>query len=424
MFFAEREAAKLAVPPGAAARPVARVAVVGGGTMGTGIAMSFANAGMPVTVIEQDEERVARSLAAIRATYEAAASRGNLSTTRLAERLDLIGGASGIENVAGADLVIEAVFEDIEVKQDAFRRIDRHAKPGAVLATNTSFLDVDRIADVTGRPEDVLGMHFFSPANVMQLCEIVQARKTGPSALLTARDVARKIGKVPVIVGQCDGFVGNRMLRVRSRQVERLLLAGVPPWEIDAAITGFGLPMGPLAMADLAGLDLGWKAAGNGGRSKVTDALCEAGRFGQKNARGYYRYDAGSRVPQPEPEVERIIRDLRDQLGARPGTVDAPELLERLLYPMINEGFRILAEGIATRPGDIDAIWVHGYGWPAYRGGPMYHADEIGLPHLAERLTTHAESQGDASLRPAPLLEELVRSGGSLREWREREAPV
>lgn len=417
-FFAERQAGKIAAPAGHTAREVSHVAVIGGGMMGVGIAMSFANAGLPVTLIEQDAQRLEISLGAIGKTYEAQIARGGLSAEEMAARRRMLRGAVGIEAVGDADLVVEAVFEDMELKKEIFRRIDRHAKPGAVLATNTSYLDIDAMADATGRPSDVLGMHFFSPANVMKLCEIIRASGTGVDALLTVRDVAKRIGKVPVVVGLCDGFVGNRMLSARSRQVERLLLSGALPRQIDAVVTGFGMPMGPLAMGDLAGLDIGWKSKGGGSRrSKVSDALCESGRFGQKNGKGYYRYEDGQRTPQPDPEVDRIIADLRARLGMERQDISSEEILERLLYPVMNEGFRILEEGIAARAGDIDVVWIHGYGWPIHHGGPMYHADQIGLAKIAERLSCYAERQDDPALKPSGLLLDLARSGRTVGEW-------
>lgn len=417
-FFAERQAAKVETPAGDVGRQVAQVAVIGGGLMGRGIAMSFANAGLPVTLIEQDDERLENSLLAIGKAYEAQAARSGLSEADLAKRHSAVAGAVGIGAVAEADLVVEAVFEDIELKKEVFRQIDRHAKPGAVMATNTSYLDVDAIANVTERPSDVLGMHFFSPANVMKLCEIVRAGKTSMEALLTVRDVAKRIGKVPVVVGMCDGFVGNRMLSARSKQVERLLLSGALPQQIDKVITDFGMPMGPLAMGDLAGLDIGWKSRESSGRrSKVTDALCEAGRFGQKNGKGYYRYEPSQRAPLPDPETDRIIAGLRARLGMAGQDVSSQEILERLLYPIINEGCRILEEGIASRAGDIDVVWIRGYGWPIYRGGPMYHADQIGLKKIAERLSCYAGHLDDPALRPSNLLLELAHSGRPLADW-------
>jgi 3-hydroxyacyl-CoA dehydrogenase len=297
----------------------------------------------------------------------------------------------------------------MDLKKHVFADLDRVAKAGAVLATNTSTLDVDQIAQATTRPQDVLGTHFFSPANVMRLLEIVRGAKTSPDALVTAVALGRRIGKVPVTVGVCYGFVGNRMLARRSVEAERLLLEGALPQEVDAAVTGFGFPMGPFAMADMAGLDVGWRIRkGRSERNEIEDALCEAGHFGQKTGKGYFRYDSGSRTPRPDPEVEQTILDASSRLGIARRQIAQEEIVERMIFPMINEGARILEEGIATRPGDIDVIWVYGYGWPVWRGGPMYYADQQGLAHIRDRLTLYAERSGDATLRPAVRLRRLA----------------
>ncbi len=303
--------------------------------------------------------------------------------------------------------MIEAVFEEMDLKQRLFAALDAVAKPGAILATNTSTLDVNEIAASTRRPEAVLGMHFFSPANVMRLLEIVRGAKTSFEALATALAVAPVIGKVPVVVGVCDGFVGNRMLHKRGVQAERMLLEGASPQEIDRALTDFGFPMGPFAMGDLAGLDVGWRIRRARGQSApVADALCEAGRFGQKTGAGYYRYEG--REPTPDPEVDRIAAEAAEKLQIRRRKIGRDEILDRLLLPMLNEAARILEEGIAIRPGDIDVVWLNGYGWPGYRGGPMWYADRIGSRRLRDRLLALAEQTGDASLRPAALIERLA----------------
>jgi 3-hydroxyacyl-CoA dehydrogenase len=304
------------------------------------------------------------------------------------------------------------VYEEMDLKKQVFAEVDRMAKTGAVLATNTSTLDVDQIAQATTRPQDVLGTHFFSPANVMRLLEIVRGAATSPDALVTAVALGRQLAKVPVTVGVCYGFVGNRMLARRSVETERLLLEGALPHEVDAAVTGFGFPMGPFAMADMAGLDVGWRIRkGRGERSEIEDALCEAGHFGQKTGKGYFRYDAGSRTPLPDPEVEQTILDASSRLGITRRAVAPEEIIERMIFPMINEGARILEEGIATRPGDIDVIWVYGYGWPVWRGGPMYYADRLGLVHIRDRLTLYAERSGDETLRPATRISRLAAEG-------------
>jgi 3-hydroxyacyl-CoA dehydrogenase len=298
------------------------------------------------------------------------------------------------------------------VKKEVFAALDIYARPGAVLASNTSYLNINEIASVTARPQDVLGMHFFSPANVMKLCEIVRSAKTAPEVLMTAVAVAKRIGKVPVIVGVCDGFVGNRMLAARIKESDKLLFEGALPRQVDAVVAGSGMPMGPFAMLDLAGLDIGWRSRKDRGiKSEIADALCEAGRFGQKTGKGYYRYDAGSRAPLPDPEVEKLILDTCARLGVKRRDVSDEEILERMNFPMVNEGARILEEGIAARPSDIDVVWLYGYGWPVYRGGPMYGADQVGLKHVADRLSYYAGATNDPSLEPAPLLRRLAAEG-------------
>ncbi|UVO35771.1 enoyl-CoA hydratase/isomerase family protein [Bradyrhizobium arachidis] len=412
-FFAEREASKIAgVPEGIKSRPVNRVAILGAGTMGGGIAMSFANAGVPVTLIETGEEQLKRGMGIMQKNWEATAARGGIPADAPAKRMALINGVVGIENVGDADLVIEAVFETMAVKQEVFGKLDQYVKPGAVLASNTSYLNIDEIAKATKRPQDVLGMHFFSPANVMKLCEIVRADKTAPDALVTAVSIARKIAKVPAVVGVCDGFVGNRMLAQRGKQSEKLLFEGALPQQVDAVVTKFGMPMGPFAMGDLAGLDIGWRSRKDRGiKSEIADALCEAGRFGQKTGKGYYKYEAGSRSALPDPEVEKLIDETLLRLGRKKRVVSDDEILERMMYPMINEGAKILEEGIAARPSDIDVVWLYGYGWPIYRGGPMFWADTVCLKHIADRLSFYAKETNDPSLEPAPLLKKLGADG-------------
>jgi 3-hydroxyacyl-CoA dehydrogenase len=300
----------------------------------------------------------------------------------------------------------------MDLKKRVFADLDRVARADAVLATNTSTLDVDEIARATARPQDVLGMHFFSPANVMRLLEIVRGAATAPDALATAVALGRRIGKVPVTVGVCYGFVGNRMLARRSVEAERLLLEGASPQEVDAAVTEFGFPMGPFAMADMAGLDVGWRIRkGRGERNEIEDRLCEAGHFGQKTGKGYFRYEAGSRTPLPDPEVERVIAEVAARLNRPRRSIAPEEIVERTIFPMINEGARILEEGIAARPSDIDVIWVYGYGWPVWRGGPMYYADQLGLAHLRDRLGLYAERSTDETLRPAALIDRLAAEG-------------
>jgi 3-hydroxyacyl-CoA dehydrogenase len=410
IFFAEREAAKVPDMPSATKpRQISRGAVIGAGTMGGGIAMCFANAGIPVTLVETSRDLLQKGLDRVAANYRTTMSRGGLSADEMERRIGLINGITELEAVKGANVVIEAVFENMDVKKRVFADLDRVAKPNALLATNTSTLDVNEIARATARQQDVLGMHFFSPANVMRLLEVVRGAETSFEALATAVSLGRQLGKVPVTVGVCYGFVGNRMLARRSIETERLLLEGALPQEIDAAVVAFGLPMGPCAMMDLAGLDVGWRIRqGRGERALIEDALCEAGHYGQKTGKGYYRYDPGSRTPVPDPEVERIIMESSARLGINRRPISQEEIVERMTLPMINEGARILEEGIAARPGDIDVIWVYGYGWPVWRGGPMYYADQLGLAHLCDRLTFYADRSGDASLRPAPLIQRLA----------------
>jgi 3-hydroxyacyl-CoA dehydrogenase len=411
-FFAEREAAKVAVPEGTKPRKVEQVAIIGAGTMGGGIAMSFASAGIPVTLIETGQEPLDRGLGIIKKNYEATAARGGMSADEVTKRVGRITPKVGLEHVKDADLIIEAVFETMAVKKEVFTKLDQFAKPGAVLASNTSYLNINEIAAVTKRPQDVLGMHFFSPANVMKLCEIVRGEKTAPDALMTAVSIAKRIAKVPVVVGVCDGFVGNRMLAARSKQSEKFLFEGALPQQVDAVVTKFGLPMGPFAMGDLAGLDIGWRSRKDRGiKSEIADALCEAGRFGQKTGKGYYKYEGGSRAPLPDPEVEKLIDETLAKLGLKRRQISDDEILERMVYPMINEGARILEEKIAARPSDIDVVWLYGYGWPIYRGGPMFYADQVGLKHIADRLSFYAKQTNDPSLEPAPLLKRLADEG-------------
>jgi 3-hydroxyacyl-CoA dehydrogenase len=413
IFFAEREAARVpGIPEGTRPRSITSGAVIGAGTMGGGIAMCFASAGIPVTIVETGRDLLQTGLDRVAANYRATVSRGGLGADEMERRMALIKGVTELDAVGSADVVIEAVFEELDLKKRVFADLDRVAKAGAVLATNTSTLDVDEIARATSRPQDVLGMHFFSPANVMRLLEIVRGAATAPDALVTAVTLGRRIGKVPVTVGVCYGFVGNRMLARRSAEAERLLLEGALPQEVDAAVTGFGFPMGPFAMADMAGLDVGWRIRkGRGERNEIEDALCEAGHFGQKTGKGYFRYEPGSRTPLPDPEVERLIAEAAARLNRPRRTIAQEEIVERMIFPMINEGARILEEGIAARPSDIDVIWVYGYGWPVWRGGPMHYADQLGLTHIRDRLSFYAESSGNETLQPAALIRRLAAEG-------------
>jgi len=413
VFFAEREVAKVpGIGPEVKPREIASAAVIGAGTMGGGIAMCFANAGIPVTLIETAQAALDNGVNRIGAIYDISVQRGSLTPEAKAKRMALIKPAVGLAAAAGADIVVEAAFEEMGVKQQIFGELDRVAKPGAILASNTSYLDVPTIAAATKRPQDVIGMHFFSPANVMKLLEIVRPAGSADDAIATAVVLGRKLGKVPVVVGNGFGFVGNRMLEQRTRAAERLLVAGALPHEVDAALVGFGFKMGPFAMADLAGNDIGWRSRkARGLKAAVADAICEAGWFGQKTGRGYYIYPQGARAGQRCPEVEALIARISAEQGVTRRPFTQEEILARLLDPMVNEGARILEAGIAARPGDIDIVWINGYNWPAWRGGPMFWADSVGLDVIVKRLEALAAETGDKALEPAPLLRRLAAEG-------------
>jgi 3-hydroxyacyl-CoA dehydrogenase len=412
-FFAEREAAKIPDVPGdTPMKDVKKAAVIGAGTMGGGIAMNFANVGIPVTVVEMNQENLDRGLGIVRKNYEATASRGRLTAADVEKRMGLIQGTTDWNAIRDADIVIEAVFEEMPIKKEVFAKLDGLAKPDAVLATNTSTLDVDEIASATRRPESVIGTHFFSPANVMRLLENVRGKKSSTSTVATVMALGRRINKVPVLVGVCYGFVGNRMLHQRGQQAEKLILEGALPHQVDKVLTDFGFPMGPFAMGDLAGLDVGWRIRkGRGTKSPVADRICELGRFGQKTGAGYFRYEKGDRTPIPDPDVEKIIVEVATEQGITRRHITDEEILQRLLYPMVNEGAKILDEKIAIRASDIDVIWVYGYGWPVYRGGPMFWADQIGLRALRDRMLEFQKASGDAFWAPAPLLTRLADEG-------------
>ncbi|MCY1347873.1 Fatty acid oxidation complex subunit alpha [compost metagenome] len=418
IFFAEREAPKFAEGKGAALRPVERVAVLGSGTMGVGIAMSFVNAGIPVTLIEREQAALDRGLALIRRNYDITAAKGKLKPQQVEARLARITPTLAFEAVAQADLVVEAVFEDMAVKQEIFARLDALCKPSAILATNTSRLSIDEIAASTRRPGDVIGLHFFSPANVMKLLEVVRGRATSAEVIASCMAMAQRIRKVPVLVRVCEGFVGNRMLTPYWREAGFLLEEGASPQQVDSALTQFGMAMGPLAMADLAGMDINWATRkrlapmrpAHLRYSKVADRICELGRFGQKTGGGYYRYEPGSRTPIPDPAIDALIADCAREAGITRRTVADDEIVERCMLALINEGARILEEGIAQRASDVDVVYVHGYGFPAWRGGPMCYAETLGLDHVLARLRTLRDAHG-AHWEPAPLLERLVAEG-------------
>lgn len=416
VFFAEREATKVpGVGKEAAPREIRRAGIIGAGTMGGGIAMAFVNGGIPVTLLEMNRDALDRGMAMIEKNYAISVSRGSLSEDAKAGRMALFAPTTDYADLAECDLIIEAVFEDMAVKKEVFSKLDAIAKPTAILATNTSYLDVNEIAASTSRPQDVLGLHFFSPANVMKLLEIVRGSKTAPDVLATALSVAKRIGKVPVVVGVCHGFVGNRMLSARSEDAENLLLEGASPGEIDKVFTGFGWPMGPFQMYDLAGLDIGWRnRKARGQTAVIADRLCEQGRFGQKTGKGFYLYENGSRTPVPDPEVAQLIEDSARERGIERRAISAGEIIERMLYPMVNEGAKILEEGIAARASDIDIVWTNGYGFPVGKGGPMFWADLEGLPKIVERLAHWHGHSGRDVFRPSALLTRLAAEGRPL----------
>ena len=418
-FFAEREAAKIpGVPKETPARPVAAAAVVGCGTMGGGIAMSFAAAGLPVTVLESSREALDRGMAVVRGNYAASVSKGRLSPAERDARLARITPTLDDADLGAADVVVEAVFEELPLKQEVFARLDRVCKAEAVLATNTSTLDVDAVAAATSRPERVVGTHFFSPAHVMKLMENVRGARTSPETVATVMKLSKTLGKVGVLVGVCDGFVGNRMLYAYRRQADFLLEEGAAPEQIDRVVEDFGFPMGPYRMADLAGLDVSWRvrkaqAPTRPARlrySPIADRLCERGRYGQKTGAGWYRYEEGSRVPIPDPAVHELIAGVSAELGIPRRAVADDEIVPRCLYPLVNEGAKILDEGIALRAGDVDVVWMHGYGFPRYRGGPMFWADRVGLRTVCDTLSRLRDEHGEW-LEPAPLLKRLAEQG-------------
>jgi len=420
-FFAERTAAKIPdVPESTPTRSIDRVGVIGFGTMGGGIAMALANAGLPVRVLEMKQDGIDRGLAACRASWEATAKKGRITAEQAGQRLALLAPTLAVEDLADCDLVIEAAFEDMAVKQDLFRRLDRVMEPGAILATNTSTLDVNRIAAVTRRPQDVVGMHFFSPANVMRLLEVVRGEKTGKDVLATVMAFARRIRKVAVVSGVCDGFIGNRMLEQYVRQSLFLVDEGASPQQIDAALTAFGLAMGPFAMFDMAGMDIGYAIRQRRyvekpqvAYSRIADRVVELGRLGQKTGAGWYRYELPDRTPRPDPRIDMLISDWRKEIGMALRAISSEEIVDRCLLALVNEGARILQEGIALRASDIDVVYLTGYGFPAARGGPMYWAQSVGLDKVVARMREFAgNAHADPAFwQPAPLLVESARGG-------------
>ena len=423
-FFGERAAARIDdVGRDVQPRPIERVGIVGAGTMGGGITMNFLNAGIPVALVETTQEALDRGLATIRRNYDNSAKKGRLTEEQVEQRMALLSPSLDHAALADADLVIEAVYEDYDVKQAVFEKIDQVARPGAILATNTSTLDVDRVAAFTKRPQDVLGLHFFSPANVMRLLEVVRGAQTDKDVLATAMAMAKTIRKTAVVSGVCDGFIGNRMIEQYSRQATFMLEEGALPQQIDRAAEAFGFAMGPFRMGDLAGNDIGWAIRKRRYVERPdmvyannADALCEMGRFGQKTGKGWYDYRPGDRTPHPSAEVEAMILEQSKAQGIERREIGDEEIVERLVYALVNEGARILEEGIAARASDIDIVYLSGYGFPVWRGGPMFHADQVGLYNVLAAMRRYANGHRGEAWEPAPLLVELVQAGRSFND--------
>ena len=424
MFFAERQTAKIPdVPDSTPVREIRKAAVIGAGTMGGGIAMSFANAGIPVTLVDVSQESLERGVQKIRGNYAATVSKGRLTQSDMDKRMGLIHGSINLAQAADADIVIEAVFERMDVKKDMFRKLDGIVKQGAILATNTSTLDVDEIASATTRPQEVIGTHFFSPANVMRLLEVVRGEKTDKGVLATTMKLGKALKKVPVVSGVCDGFIGNRMLEKYGQQSLFLLDEGASPQQVDAALTKWGMAMGPFTMYDMAGNDIGWDIRKRRYQerpdfvySKVADRICELGRFGQKTGKGFYKYEPGSRKPLPDPEVEKIIEKYRSEIGLKPRQISDDEIVERCIYALVNEGALILEEGIALRASDIDMVYLTGYGFPPFRGGPMFYADTAGLDKVLASIEKFQKGYKGDQWKPAPLLVKLAKEGRKFNE--------
>ena len=418
-FFAERAASKIPdVPEGTPTRKIEKVAVIGAGTMGGGIAMNFLNAGIPVTILETKQDALDRGLATIRKNYESTVKKGRLTPEKAEQRMALLKPTLAYDDLKDADLIIEAVFEELGVKEAVFKQLDAIAKPGAILASNTSTLDVDKIAAFTRRPEDVVGMHFFSPANVMKLLEVVRGKKSAKDVMATVMQVGKKIKKTAVVSGVCDGFIGNRMLKYYIRTANELVEEGASPQQVDRAMEKFGMAMGPFRVGDLAGNDIGWairkRAYAEDPKAKkllIADRLAEMGRFGQKTGSGWYRYEPGRRDALTDPVVDKVIEDTRKELGIAPRKITDTEIVERCVYSLVNEGARILEEGIAARASDIDMVYLTGYGFPLFRGGPMLYADMAGLPNVVRAMHRFAAQTGDAFWQPAKLLATLAADG-------------
>jgi 3-hydroxyacyl-CoA dehydrogenase len=424
-FFAERETRKIPGLSDAAGKPVKSAGVIGAGTMGGGIAICFANAGMPVTILDANQEGLDRGLAHVEATYQSMVDRGRLSAVDKAKRLALIRGSLSYDDLRDADIIIEAVFESMDLKRKIFATLDKVAKPGAILATNTSTLDIAQIATATKRPDAVIGTHFFSPANVMPLLEVVRTQQTSHATIRSVMDLSKPLKKTPVLAKVCYGFIGNRMMEGYAREAERMVLEGATPRQVDSALEEWGMAMGILAVFDMAGIEVGVNVHKANASQFPPDpayyqadfALYEAGRLGQKNGKGYYRYEKGNRARIDDPEALAILKARATLLGIAPREPSKQEIVERCLYPLLNEGIRILEEGIALRASDIDVVWTAGYGFPRFRGGPMFYADTIGLPTLLEGMMKYQRIYGPMHWQPAPLLVELVKSGQSIAQW-------
>jgi 3-hydroxyacyl-CoA dehydrogenase len=426
LFYAEREVRKIpGLAAGIAPRPISRVGIVGAGTMGGGIAMCCANVGIPVTLVDAAQQNLDRGMATIRKNYERSVSRGSLKPEQLEERIKLISPTLDYSALGSADLIIEAVFENMALKKEIFGKLDAVAKPGAILGTNTSTLDIDEIAAVTRRPEDVIGLHFFSPANVMQLLEIVQAGKTGPDVVVTALDIARRIRKTGVVAKVCYGFIGNRMMDPYGREAERCVLEGATPAQVDGALEQWGMAMGILAVYDMAGVDVGYLTRAERRHLlpddptfyRPTAVLYEHGWLGQKSGRGYYRYDGAERKRTEDPEVIALLQQEAQRLNVPQRKPGAQEIQERCLYAMINEGALLLEEGVALRASDIDVVYTAGYGFPRYRGGPMFYADTVGLKVIYDKIIEFGKTLDARYWQPAPLLKKLALAGSSFAQW-------
>ena len=429
IFFAERQAAKIKdLPKDTALRPIKQVAILGGGTMGGGIAMCFANIGIPVLLLEINDEALERGMGIIQKNYAITVQKGKLTEDQMKKRIGLISGTTSYDEISEVDLVIEAVFENLDLKKDVFGKLDATCKQGAILATNTSYQDVNAIAEATSRPGDVVGMHFFSPANVMKLLEVVRGRETANDVLATVMQIGKKIGKVCALSGVCYGFIGNRMLGGYGREAQMLLLDGCTPSQVDSALEGFGMAMGPLAMGDLAGLDVGYKARQS--RTDLPDdpklyrmgtLLVEMGRHGQKTGSGFYQYDPETRKRMADPDIEALIKEEATKLGVEQRAVSDEEILARCFYPLINEGAKILEEGIAQRASDIDVVYIYGYAFPVAKGGPMHYADSVGLKNVYEKICEFRDRYGEDYWQPASLIKQLAEEGKTFAEWdRER----